>query len=349
MLVHFVCLCVRVQVWRQLWRVCERSDILLVIVDVRMPLFNFAPSLYKYVTETLQKPLIMVLNKVDMVPRTVIDQWITYFAKAYPKLHVIPFTSYPRDTVTNDAHNPLKKLKIKKPRGMVLSAPYGAKELMQVCHELVSENRGLASLPEEVRKHFSLKPAIQTTATSTTSPTNSKDTADDSPSEDFGTLTLTAKEKKQKRKEKRKAKKKAKQQQQWDSDEEQFDEEKLPASDSDEEDRDNSNRGGQRVKFAHKALHDTDDEHDDETVDTTAYAGMMGNLEDDNHNPADSADHPAFITLGMIGYPNAGKSSVINALAGRKVVSVSSTPGHTKALQTLFLNPYTRLCDCPGT
>lgn len=43
-----------------------------------------------------------------------------------------------------------------------------------------------------------------------------------------------------------------------------------------------------------------------------------------------------------------GKSTVINALAGRKVVSVSNTPGHTKALQTLFLNPFTRLADSPG-
>ncbi|XP_029694591.1 guanine nucleotide-binding protein-like 1 isoform X2 [Takifugu rubripes] len=40
------------------------------------------------------------------------------------------------------------------------------------------------------------------------------------------------------------------------------------------------------------------------------------------------------LTLGCIGFPNVGKSSVINSLVGRKVVSVSRTPGHTKYFQT---------------
>lgn len=29
-------------------------------------------------------------------------------------------------------------------------------------------------------------------------------------------------------------------------------------------------------------------------------------------------------------------------------VSTSKTPGHTKHLQTIFLTPTVRLCDCPG-
>lgn len=48
------------------------------------------------------------------------------------------------------------------------------------------------------------------------------------------------------------------------------------------------------------------------------------------------------------GFPNVGKSSLINALKGRKVVSVSRTPGHTKHFQTIFLTNTVRLCDCPG-
>ena len=54
------------------------------------------------------------------------------------------------------------------------------------------------------------------------------------------------------------------------------------------------------------------------------------------------------LTLGCVGQPNVGKSSVINALMGKKVVSVSKTPGHTKHFQTIFLTPNVRLCDCPG-
>ncbi|KAL8772660.1 MAG: hypothetical protein Q9209_002321 [Squamulea sp. 1 TL-2023] len=52
--------------------------------------------------------------------------------------------------------------------------------------------------------------------------------------------------------------------------------------------------------------------------------------------------------IGLVGYPNVGKSSTINALIGAKKVSVSSTPGKTKHFQTIHLNHDVILCDCPG-
>lgn len=54
------------------------------------------------------------------------------------------------------------------------------------------------------------------------------------------------------------------------------------------------------------------------------------------------------ITIGTVGHPNAGKSSLINAITGKKVVSISRQPGHTKIFQTLKINDTTMLCDCPG-
>ena len=42
-------------------------------------------------------------------------------------------------------------------------------------------------------------------------------------------------------------------------------------------------------------------------------------------------------TIGMVGYPNVGKSSTINALLTYKKVSVSSTPGKTKHFQVLAI------------
>ena len=54
------------------------------------------------------------------------------------------------------------------------------------------------------------------------------------------------------------------------------------------------------------------------------------------------------ITVGMVGFPNVGKSSVINALLGTKKVSASATPGKTKHLQTIELSSEITLCDCPG-
>lgn len=54
------------------------------------------------------------------------------------------------------------------------------------------------------------------------------------------------------------------------------------------------------------------------------------------------------LNVGLVGYPNVGKSSTINALVGSKRVSVSATPGKTKHFQTIPLSPEVTLCDCPG-
>lgn len=54
------------------------------------------------------------------------------------------------------------------------------------------------------------------------------------------------------------------------------------------------------------------------------------------------------LQIGLVGYPNVGKSSTINALVGSKKVSVSATPGKTKHFQTINLSSEVMLCDCPG-
>ncbi|KAL9934060.1 hypothetical protein V8E36_007142 [Tilletia maclaganii] len=82
-------------------------------------------------------------------------------------------------------------------------------------------------------------------------------------------------------------------------------------------------------------------------------------------NPSSDND---FFTIGLIGQPNVGKSSMLNAILGSKLVRASKTPGKTKAFQTHFVGqaqglarPPTsstsssgpipariRLCDSPG-
>ncbi|KAG6817702.1 hypothetical protein H0H87_004493 [Tephrocybe sp. NHM501043] len=61
-----------------------------------------------------------------------------------------------------------------------------------------------------------------------------------------------------------------------------------------------------------------------------------------------SGKPPSKLTVGLVGYPNVGKSSTINSLLGEKKVSVSSTPGKTKHFQTIHLSDSIVLCDCPG-
>lgn len=53
------------EVWRQLWRVIELSDILLLVADVRHPVFHFPVALFKHVTEDHKKP--MILGTVEFI------------------------------------------------------------------------------------------------------------------------------------------------------------------------------------------------------------------------------------------------------------------------------------------
>ena len=54
------------------------------------------------------------------------------------------------------------------------------------------------------------------------------------------------------------------------------------------------------------------------------------------------------ISVGIIGYPNVGKSSIINALKRSRAVGVSPRPGFTTSMQEVVLDRNVRLLDSPG-
>lgn len=54
------------------------------------------------------------------------------------------------------------------------------------------------------------------------------------------------------------------------------------------------------------------------------------------------------ISVGFVGYPNVGKSSVINTLKSGKVCKVAPVPGETKVWQYITLTRRIYLIDCPG-
>lgn len=66
-------------IWRQLWRVVERCDLIIMVVDSRNPLFYRCPDLEAYVKELdPHKETMILLNKSDLLTRDARKKWAKY-------------------------------------------------------------------------------------------------------------------------------------------------------------------------------------------------------------------------------------------------------------------------------
>lgn len=71
------------EVWRQLWRVIERSDLVVQIVDARHPLLFRSDDLEKYVKHVdPRKENLLLVNKADMLTLEQRQAWADYFQAA---------------------------------------------------------------------------------------------------------------------------------------------------------------------------------------------------------------------------------------------------------------------------
>ena len=70
------------EVWRQLWRVVERSHVVVQIVDARNPLLFFCEDLCAYVKEiSPDKTNVVLVNKADMLSEEQRRIWAEYFVR----------------------------------------------------------------------------------------------------------------------------------------------------------------------------------------------------------------------------------------------------------------------------
>lgn len=73
------------------------SDILLEVLDARDPLGSRSPQLEHYVNSlNRNKRIVLVLNKIDLVPREVVREWIAFLSTDYPTVAFKCVTSQAR-------------------------------------------------------------------------------------------------------------------------------------------------------------------------------------------------------------------------------------------------------------
>ena len=259
------------EVWRQLWRVIERSDLVVQIVDARNPLMFHCEDLEKYVKEVDKgKRNLLLVNKADMMTLEQRRTWAEHFLR----------------------------------RG--INFRFFSAELAREINEARdNEDEGKESDTESA-----ISEEMERADDAEEDASNNGDVVD--------TVTEQAN--------------RIRIQEQREEDDQWVDEEAIRTTEQPKLDGIPITVEEQTRIMTTEDLEKLFLQHSPRSPPHAEY----------------SETRPRKTEIGLVGYPNVGKSSTINALLGAKKVSVSATPGKTKHFQTIHLSERVVLCDCPG-
>ncbi len=75
------------KLWIMVKKVIRQADVVLEVVDSRNPEGTRSRIVERYV-KSLGKPLIIVINKADLVPREVLDEWKNVLSREFPTIYI---------------------------------------------------------------------------------------------------------------------------------------------------------------------------------------------------------------------------------------------------------------------
>ncbi|KAJ3072611.1 hypothetical protein HDU98_003242 [Podochytrium sp. JEL0797] len=306
------------EVWRQLWRVLERSDLIVQIVDARNPTLFRSSDLESYVREVdPRKGNLLLINKADMLTVRQREAWAAYFKKE--KVEYVFFSAalarrrleeeaeaeeaellrVERETREKEVREEIRKMGIG--AASSLGEGRGGKKKAKA-----AKGGMFAGLRDELEDGEEEVVAVA-------APVEDEEEEEDMATMEQNAVDLILQQ-----------------------------EEALAAAAAEKSDQVDATP----MHISNAWQKGGSLEQEPEHIRILSCDELLDLFERKCPTPLRVGEKK--VTIGFVGYPNVGKSSTLNALVGAKKVTVSSTPGKTKHFQTIHLDDATVLCDCPG-